>query len=298
MPRDLYEVLGVSKSASDDEIKKAYRKLAREHHPDRNPGDKQAEVKFKEAQDAYDILSDKNKRAQYDRFGFAGPGTGGGGPGGQTFHWGDGVNIDPSQFEDILSQFMGGGGMGGAGFGGAGTRRGRRSRRAEPAEAYEQEISIPFLTAALGGKVSLSVDGKQIDVTIPAGIEDGKKLRVGGQGPGGADLHLVIKLEKHPFFRREGNDVILEVPISVSEAVLGGKVDVPLLDATRVSVKVPPGTSSGGRLRLRGKGIKGGDQYIEIKIVAAAPHSDRARELMEEYAKLEPQTPRANVPWA
>lgn len=299
MPRDPYEVLGVSKSSSDEDIKKAYRKLAREFHPDRNPGDKAAEVRFKEIQDAYDLLSDKKKRAQYDQFGFAGPGMGG--PGGGQFHWGDGMNIDPSQFEDILSQFMGGGG-GSSGFGfSGGTRKGRgRSRRAEPAaQTYEHDLSVPFLTAALGGKVTLDIGGRQIDVRIPAGVEEGKSLRLAGQGPGGGDLLLKIRIEKHAFFRREGNDVFLEVPISIPEAVLGAKVDVPLLDATRVTVKIPPGTSSGPRrLRLRGKGINGGDQYIDIKIVVPAAPSDRAKELIEEFGRLETQNPRGDAAWA
>lgn len=298
MPRDYYDVLGLAKSASEEEIKKAYRKLAREYHPDRNPGDKQAETRFKEIQDAYDVLSDKNKRAQFDRFGIAGPGMGGGGPGGQSFHWGEGV--DPSQFEDILSQFMGGGGGFNSSGGGSGGRRSRggRSRRAGPAEVYQHDIAVPFQTAAQGGKLSLDIGDKQIEVRIPQGVEEGKVLRLSGQGPGGADLHLKIRIEKHPYFRRERNDLLLEVPISVSEAVLGTKVEVPLLDGTRVSVKIPPGTSSGGRLRLRGKGISGGDQYIEIKIQAVAPTSDRARELMEEFVKVQPQDPRAGLSWA
>jgi curved DNA-binding protein len=301
MPRDHYEVLGVGKSASADEIKKAYRKLAREYHPDRNPGDKQAETRFKEIQDAYDVLSDKNKRAQYDRFGFAGPArAGGGGPEGATFHWGDGVNIDPSQFEDILSQVMGG--MGG-GLGGGAGRRSRggsgRTRRPEPeAHVVEAELAVPFLSAATGGKMSFEVNGKQIEVRLPAGVEDGKVLRLSGQGPGGADLHLKVRIEKHPYFRREGNDIFLEAPISVAEAVLGTKVEVPVIDGSRGAVKVPPGTSCGARIRIRGKGVNGGDQYIEIKIVAAPTASDKARELMEEFARVQPHNPRAGLPWA
>jgi len=299
MPRDPYEILGVSKSASDEEIKKSYRKLARDFHPDRNPGDKGAEAQFKEVQDAYDLLTDKEKKTRYDQFGFAGPNMGGG-PGG-GFHFGDGANIDPAQFEDILSSFMGGAGSGGGfGFGGGTKRaRGGRSRRREPAPAYEHDLPVPFLTTALGGKVGLDVNGKQIDIRIPAGVEEGKVLRVPGQAPGGGDLHLKIRVENHSFFRRDGNDVSLEVPISVTEAILGTKVDVPLLDATQVSLKIPPGTSSGPRrLRLRGKGINGGDQYIDIKIVAAAPASDKARELLEEFAREQPISPRADVPWA
>jgi DnaJ-class molecular chaperone len=303
MPRDYYEVLGVKRDASEDEIKKAYRKLARQYHPDRNPGDKQAEAHFKEIQDAYDVLSDKNKRAQFDRFGFAGPDGGfpPGGGGGQTFHWGGGgqgfEQMDPAQAEAIFSQLFGDlGGMGG--FPGAGGRRGRgpRTRQAAPPPAVS-EMAIPFQTAALGGTVSLRVDGHEIDVKIPAGVEEGQTIRLGGQGPGGVDLHLKLKILPHPYFQREGNDLILEVPLSLPEAVLGTKVDVPTLDGTRLTVKVPPGTSSGARLRLRGKGIKGADQFIEIKVVVPSPKDDRSRDIIEEFAKLNPQDPRSGLPW-
>jgi DnaJ-class molecular chaperone len=313
MPRDYYEILGVSRGASEEEIKKAYRKLARANHPDRNPGDKQAEARFKEIQDAYDVLSDKGKREQYDRFGFVGPDGGmpGGGPGGEpfTFRWGGGggpgnfQQVDPEQMEEILRMFGGGGDEGPGGLGGIFGRRGRgagtRSRHARPAAAEPStaDVTVPFETAARGGSVTLNVDGKELNVKVPAGIEEGKTLRVAGQGAGGGDLHLRVHVAPHPYFRREGNDVILEVPISVPEAVLGTKVDVPTLDGTRLTVTVPPGTSSGKRLRLRGKGIKGGDQYIEARVMAPAPHDDRSRELMEEFARLNPQNPRADMPW-
>src|SRR5436190_2255758 len=165
MPRDPYEVLGVARDASEDDIKKAYRKLARQHHPDRNPGDKQAESRFKEIQAAYDLVGDKQKRAQFDRFGFAGPegfpgagGGGGGGPfhgaGGQGF---DFQGIDPNDLESILRQFGMGGGAAGEPFG----RRTRGRSRARPAEEYETEVTIPFLNAALGGQVTLHVDGRE-----------------------------------------------------------------------------------------------------------------------------------------
>ena len=273
MPRDYYEVLGVARNASEADIKKAYRKLAREYHPDRNPGDKQAEARFKEVQEAYDVLDDKPKREQYDRFGFAGPGMGqgpfqnpGGGAGGFEFQ-----GVNPEDLESILGAF------GGGAFGEVFGRRGKgRGRAARPPESVEAEVAIPFLTAALGGTVSLNVDGRTIDLRIPAGVEEGKKLRLAGQGPNGGDLFVRIKIEPHPFFRREGRNVILEAPISVTEAILGAKVDVPTLDGTHLTVTVPAGTSSGARLRLRGKGIAGGDQFIEIKIVAPKINDARA----------------------
>jgi DnaJ-class molecular chaperone len=297
MPRDYYEVLGVPRDASEADIKKAYRKLARQHHPDRNPGDKQAEARFKEVQEAYDVLSDKTKRTQYDRFGVAGPAgagqgpfraQGGTGPGGFEFQ-----GVSPEDLESILGAF--GGDLGG--MFGRGRARGR-GRAARPAENVEAEVAIPFLRAAQGGTVSLSVDGRQIDVKVPAGVEEGKKLRLAGQGPGGGDLLVRIKIEPHPYFRREGNNLMVEVPISVSEAILGTKVDVPTLDGTHLTVKIPPGTSSGARLRLRGKGIAGGDQFVETKIVTPKVADARSRELIEEFARLNPQNPRASMPWS
>jgi curved DNA-binding protein len=299
MPRDYYEVLGVPRNASEADIKKAYRKLARQYHPDRNPGDKQAETRFKEVQEAYDVLHDKTKRSQYDRFGFAGPGAGqgpsraGGGvpPGGFSYQ-----NLSPEDLESIFGAFQGGAGGFGDLFGQA---RGRgRGRTAHPAESVEADVSIPFLKAALGGTVSLQVDGRTIEMRIPPGVESGKKMRLAGQGPHGSDLLVRLSVEPHAYFRRDGNHVILEVPVSVSEAILGTKVDVPTLDGTHLTVKVPSGTSSGARLRLRGKGIAGGDQFIEIKIVAPKIHDERSRELIEEFARLHPQNPREHLPWS
>jgi DnaJ-class molecular chaperone len=307
MPRDLYEVLGVARNASEDDIKKAYRKLARQYHPDRNPGDKQAETRFKEVQAAYDILSDKTKREQYDRFGFAGPGPGpggfggAGGPGGgRTFHWEGNVPFGGQggiDLESILRQFGGGGGMGPEVEEIFGSRPRGRTRRPRPTET-ESEITIPFETAALGGSVSLSIDGREVAVKIPVGVEDGKKLRLAGQAPDGGDLLVKLHIAPHPYFRREGSNLILDVPLTITEAALGTKVDVPTLNGTRLSVKVPPGTSSGARLRLRGKGIAGGDQYIEIKVVAPTRIDERSRELLEEFASRNPQNPRANLPWS
>jgi DnaJ-class molecular chaperone len=293
VPRDYYEVLGIGKDASETDVKKAYRKLARQYHPDRNPGDKSAESRFKEVQEAYDVLSDKGKRAQYDQFGFAGPNGAGGGAGG-PFRWQAG-GFDPGAFQaedlsDILRQF----GMGGTGGEGEpfARRRGRSRRAPQDAEA---EAAIPFLTAALGGKVNLSINGREVEVKVPAGVEEGKRLRLGGQGPGGGDLLLKLHIEPHPYFRREGNNIVLEAPLGLPEAVLGTRIDVPTLDGSHLTVKVPGGTSSGSRLRLRGKGIAGGDQLIEIKIVVPKAEDARSRELIEELARLHPQSPRTGL---
>jgi DnaJ-class molecular chaperone len=299
MPRDYYEVLGVPRTAKDDEIKKAYRKLARDNHPDRNPGDKAAETRFKEIQDAYDILSDKEKRAQYDQFGHVGAGMPGGGTGGAPpFFWstsGGAEGIDPR-----LAEFFASGGfenMEGLGDLLGQRSRGRRNRRPPPPPEVESEITIPLDLAALGGSLPIQVDGREITVKVPAGVEDGKVLRLQGQAPGGGNLLLKLRIAEHPIFRREGRDLILEVPLALPEAILGTKVDVPTLEGTRLTVKVPPGTSSGTRLRLRGKGIKGGDQYIEIQLLTPVPADAKSRELIEEFARLNPQRPRVGPPW-
>jgi DnaJ-class molecular chaperone len=304
MPQDYYQTLGVKKDASPEDIKKAYRKLARQYHPDRNPGDKQAETRFKEVQEAYDVLSDKQKRGQYDQFGFAGPGGpfGGGAQGG--FRPGQGFpggfqfeGMDPSDLQDILGRFSGfGSGDMGDIFGSTG--RGKRGRRPAPAAEVESEVSIPFVTAALGGAIGLEVDGRHLDVKVPAGVSEGQVLRLKGQAPNGGNLRLKLHIQPHAYFRREDNNILLEVPLSLAEAVLGTKVDVPTLDGGRLSVRVPPGTSSGTRLRLRGRGIAGGDQYIEIKIVVPAAGDEKGRHLIEEFAKLHPQDPRRGLPWS
>jgi DnaJ-class molecular chaperone len=312
MPRDYYEVLGVSRDATDEQIKKAHRTLARKFHPDRNPGDKQAEATFKEVQDAYDVLSDKTKRAQYDRFGHTGPQAG---PGG--FHWGGGgfpgngnFEVDPEQAQEIFSQRFGGMGGGGEGPGGinlndilggraGGARRaGRgRQRREAPQPPPAVDVTIPFETAAHGGTITLRVGDKTIDLKIPPSTEEGKVMRLAGQGPGGSDLHLRIRIELDPNFRREGSDVILTVPITVAEAILGARIDVPTLDGKKLTVKVKPGTSTGSRLRLRGMGVGGGDQYLEFKVVVPPDVDERGRELIEEFGRRHPQDPRTGPPW-
>jgi curved DNA-binding protein len=300
MARDYYDVLGVKRGAAENEIRQAYRKLARQYHPDRNPGDKQAEARFKEVQEAYDVLSDKTKRSQYDRFGEAGLGrgfqeAGAGGPGGFRFQWGGGPGgfqeMDPNQAADLFRQMFGGSGAFGEDDILSRQTRGRRGR-ARPSQEVETEVAIPFLMAANGGKVDLQIDGREVTVTIPAGVDEGQALRLQGQAPGGGDLRVKLHVQPHPLFRREGNDIVLPVPISLSEAVLGAKVEVPTLDSSRLSVKIPPGTSSGSRLRLRGKGIAGGDQYIEIKVAVPAPKDEESRKLIEEFARLNPQNPR------
>lgn len=307
MPRDPYDVLGVSKSATAEEINKAYRKLSKKYHPDRNPGDKEADAKYKEVQAAHDVLGDATKKAQFDQFGFAGPRSGGfpggGFPGGGAGFPGGAQGFDPAAAQQLFDLF--GGGMGGGPGGpdlsdlfGGGRKKGRGGQRTRPREAVESEVTVPFDVAANGGSVAIEVDGRRIDVKVPAGIEAGKKLRVPADATGGSDVLLKVKIAAHPYFRREGNDIYLDVPVSLAEAVFGAKLDVPTLDGTKLTVTLPPGTSGGKKLRLRGKGVAGGDQYLVFKVeVPAGQLSDRSRELIEEFTKLNPQTPRANAPW-
>jgi DnaJ-class molecular chaperone len=303
MASDPYEVLGVSKTATTDEITKAYRKLARQYHPDRNPGDKGAEAKFKEIQNAYDVLNDPAKRSNFDRFGSPEGARGSGFGGFSNF----GGNATQEDIQDLLRNFMGGmGGGGGEGFQfefgpfgqATGGRRGRqRASRAEP-EDVEREITIPFLVAARGGQLDLDIDGRVIGVTIPEGAKEGQSLRLKGLLPGGANLKLKLHLAPHSYFRRDGDDLLVDVPISISEAVLGAKIDVPTLEGGTASVNVPPGASSGAKLRLKGLGISGGDLFAVLKIIVPKKIDDRSRKLMEEFAKLNPQSPRADMPWA
>ncbi len=302
MPRDYYDILGVTKSASDEEVKKAYRKLAAKFHPDRNPGDKDAEAKFKELGAAYEVLSDADKRSRYDRFGHAGtqagfPGeggfSGGGFPGG---FGGGGPQVDPQMAEDLFRNMFGGGDFGDI-LGGGRRGGGRKSSRSRPPADIESEVTVPFQVAATGGTVSISVGGREIGVKVPAGIEDGQKLRVPAAATGSADVILKVRVAPHPYFTRDGTDVTLEVPIGVAEAVLGTKVEVPTLAGDRLTVKVPAGTSSGAKIRLKGRGVNGGDQYLVLKVVAPAPVDDAGRELMQAFADHAPQDARANVPW-
>jgi curved DNA-binding protein len=294
MAEDFYQVLGVSKNSSEAELKKAYRKLSRENHPDSKPNDKAAAEKFKQVQEAYSVLSDSEKRQKYDRFGhaaFQGGGRGGGSPFG-------GGQVD-------LSDLFGGGGGGfdfGDLFGGGG---GRRAARARKGQDVETTIDVPFTTAAEGGSYSLTINtsGKpeQITARIPAGVDSGSVIRLSGQGHPGmgggpnGDLMVKIRVAPHPYFRRDGANLLVDVPISLTEAALGAKVDVPTLSEGLVTVTVPAGSASGTRLRLRGKGIinrktnEPGDLYAILQIVVPKNLDDRSRELLEEFAKLHPE---------
>lgn len=298
---DYYQVLGVSKTATADEIRKAYRKLARENHPDVKKNDPHAAERFKQIQEAYAVLSDPKKREQYDRFGtgpFGGGARGGGSPGGgYTYTWTGGPGQTPIDLEELL-----GGGFGFEDLFGGRFRSGRGGTRPPPAGSdLQAEIRVPFETAARGGSVDFQIEhqGRRetLSVKIPAGVSDGTVIRLSGQGEpspfGGppGDLLLTVRVEPHRYFRREGNDLLVDVPITPAEAVLGAKVDVPTLGEGPVVVTVPPGTSSGVKLRLRGKGVvdpqtkQPGDLYAVVKIVVPKDPSSTVKQLYRQLAE-------------
>ncbi|MHB1093695.1 molecular chaperone DnaJ [Thiobacillus sp.] len=343
--RDYYEILGVTKNASDEEIKKAYRKLAMKHHPDRNPDNKGSEEKFKEAKQAYEILSDSDKRAAYDQFGHAGIDQQGGMGGGGGFS---------DAFSDIFGDI----------FGGGGNRRDRVYRGAdlrynleidleEGARGTETKIRIPTLeecdtchgsgakpgttpttcttcgghgqvriqqgffsvqqtcprcsgTGKMVAEPCLSCHGegrvkkhKTLSVKIPAGVDNGDRIRLAGEGEAGVnggpsgDLYVVIHLKEHPVFKRDGDNLHCEMPISFATAALGGEVEIPTLDG-HAKIKIPPETQSGKVFRLRGKGIKGvrshapGDLMCHMLVETPVNLSERQRELLREFEELSP----------
>jgi len=323
MSKDYYKVLGVGRNASQDEIKKAYRDLARRYHPDLNPDDKTAKQKFQEVQSAYDVLSDQQKREMYDRYGSSFETMGGGaGPGGP---WAGGGPGGGFSFEDIdFSQFFGerfgaGGGGGGAGgfedifgqFSQAGRGRKARSGGRRRGADLRHDITVPFATAIQGGEVQLSVarpngQTETLSVKIPAGIEDGKKIRLRGQGepaprggPGG-DLLLTVHVAPHPCFRRHGKHLHVTLPVTLAEAALGAKVDVPTPKGT-VTLKVPPCTSGGAKLRVKAHGVPAkdgpGDLIAEVQIVMPKELDDESRAAFERLAKRGTEEARAKLQW-
>lgn len=332
--RDYYEVLGVARDASADAIKKAYRTQARKYHPDVNPGDKKAESRFKEVQQAYDILSDPEKRALYNNYGNAafegatagpragahewtarqaGPGSGydqsfdfndffgAGGAAGPGAGAGEGDQGGGGIFEELLGRMRGGGGRG----------RQQRPTGPRPGRNVEAHLTIPFITAIRGGETQFEIereDGKResLAVKVPSGIESGAKLRLRGQGEPGeqggprGDLTIHVEVEPHPYFTRDGRNLSVEVPISVSEATLGAKIEVPTLDGTK-TLPVPAGTSSGQKLRLRGQGVPeaggkpAGDLFLIPKIVVPKKLDETSQRLLQEFAERNPQHPREGI---
>jgi molecular chaperone DnaJ len=372
--QDYYELLGVPRKANAKEIRAAFRKLARKYHPDLNPGDKSAEEKFKQLQEAYDVLSDSKKRQMYDQYGFYSENLPpGGAPGGGDAGDASGVNFDFGGFD-----FGGGGGTGGASFRDLFSQffRGGRGATMEPEEEaggdLEYQIEIDFWDAVHGAVKKLSItrldtcetchgtgaigtpqtcnvcggkgtvqqaagnmrfnvpctrcggtgklrtacrtcggEGRvrrteTIDVRIPAGVASGSRVRVPGKGNSGTmgapagDLYLRVEVRPHPFFERQGNDLHVKVPVTVSEATLGAKIEVPTIDG-RSLVKIPPGTNSGSTLRLREKGVPSarngtrGDEYVEIQVIVPKRTDERVRNLMKELETIEPSDPRKDL---
>ncbi|HEY2932463.1 MAG TPA: molecular chaperone DnaJ [Acidobacteriota bacterium] len=369
--QDYYAILGVPRGAGENEIKKAYRKMARKYHPDVNPGDKGAEEKFKTVQEAYTVLSDSEKRKIYDQYGFyregfqaqppPGYGGAGGGRGFEGFDFsGFGAGGGGSDFSEIFSEF----------FGGAG--RARQPAGPMPGEDLEYYLNIGFMDAIRGLNTRISISRKAtcdvchgtgstsgkaetvcpvcqgkgrieqsrgplkfasvctncggtgrisrgdcrqcggtgridkvetINVRIPPGVATGSRVRVpkkGNDGKGGGtpgDLYLVIEVAPHPFFSRQGNDLVCEVPLTLTEALLGTKIEVPTVDG-KALLKIPPGTQSGQKFRLAGKGVPSrrggdrGDQIVEVKVVLPKIQDERSKEILRELEQLNPYNPR------
>ncbi len=352
--KDYYATLGVKRDATEGEIKKAYRRLARKHHPDVNPGNKQAEARFKEISVAYDVLSNPEKRRRYDQLGAAAfeggfdPRASGRAAGEEAGagRWGFDVDFGPfgrggpfggpgggtSGFEDLFSDLLGGARRRGAR---PGPGRARRPGVVRGADA-EQSLVVAFEDAAKGATRDLELvrdeacptcggegatrEGRtcptcldrgtvrrteRVTVKIPAGVDTGSRIRLAGKGaagPGGGpagDLYLVVEVAPHPFFRREGDDIRLELPVTVTEAALGAKVEVPTLDGS-VSLTIPPGSSSGTTLRLRERGgyrLKAGrgDQYVTLKVVLPKSLDERSKDLLQEFARRTAFDPRAGL---
>jgi DnaJ-class molecular chaperone len=323
---DYYDILGVSRNASAEEIRRAYRAAAKKYHPDRNPGDAEAEKKFKQAQEAYNVLGNKQKRSQYDRFGKAGVGHVEDVNGQRVYTWGGGSRINLDELDDLFTAFGGGGrgdGPEGAGifdqlFGQRG-RRGRRRAARRPTSVrgrdVERPISISFEEALHGTTVDVpvatSAGGREtretLSVKIPPNVRDGQRIRLAGRGQPGAnagppgDLLIVCHVRPHRYFRREGRDVYVDVPISITEATLGAKVDVPTLNGM-VTVTIPPGIRSGSKLKLRGRGAASGvdgpgDQIVVVQIVPPKELGERQRQALENVAETLEYDPREEAPW-
>jgi molecular chaperone DnaJ len=381
--QDYYQTLGVSREASEEEIRKAYRKLARKHHPDLNPGDKAAEERFKRVQEAYDVLSDPKKKQMYDQYGFYSENGMPGGSGAGAGARGPGMGFGGFDFSDIFTR------------GGAGGRRASAEESANFQDIFSQwfgrhhaeestvpqkgsdleyGLNIDFWQAIRGTQVRLNINRQEacascggtgaaksganmvcpecngggtvtqaagamrfsltcprcngtgrlrnqcpachgdgritttetVEVRIPPGAQQGSRLRVAGKGNAGThgappgDLYITVRVEPHPFFRREGDDIEITVPVRIDEAGLGAKIEVPTIDG-RALLKIPQGTKNGQKFRMREKGVlnsrtgKRGDQIVEVVIEAPEVHDERTKELLREYARLHPGDPRQAI---
>ena len=318
--RDPYDVLGIAKTASADEVKKAFRKLAKKYHPDQNKNDPKAKEKFAEANTAYEIVGDAEKRSQFDR-GEIGPdgkprgfeGFGAGGPGGFRRQPGPGGGAEHFEFH------YGGAGGPGAGAGGgfsagdifselfgAGRARGGRAGPPPKGEDLTATLLVPLAEVAKAGKANVILPtGRTLEVKIPRGVEDGQQIRLRGQGKPSAhggeagDAIVTLKFAAHPLFRAEGRDLRLDLPLTLYEAALGGKVDAPTLEG-KVEMTIPPNSSSGRTLRLRGRGLEGpggvrGDLYVVLKVVLPEKADPDFEALMRRWRESKPYDPRKDM---
>ena len=317
--RNYYEILGVPKTSTADEIKRSYRRLARTYHPDLNPGDKAAEERFKDIGEAYEVLSDTTKRQQYDRFGQYWKQGGFQGQGGRApssreqykpdFDQGYNGDVDFSQyndFQEFVDQLLGK-------FrtnertqdtnGGSSSYRANTQAPPRPSPRRDSEavLELPLERAYVGGRERIRLeDGRSLEVNMPAGVLSGQRIRLKGQGASGGDLYLKITLKPHNFFTLEGHDIRCQLPISPSESVLGVQVEVPTLGGL-VKLTIPPAVKSGQQLRLSGKGFPKdartfGDQYVEVQIVVPKNPSKQERELYEKLLAIQSFDPRENLP--
>ena len=319
MAEDYYETLGVSRQATPEEIRTAYRQMARKHHPDLNQNDTKAKEKFQRVQEAFDVLNDTQKRELYDRYGSAYETVGGGAgprPGPQSWGSAGGGPGGPQGFDINLEDLFGGGGaeMGGGGFADLFKTFKQRNKRSAPTRGrnIEHTLTVPFATAVLGGEAEISLhreDGRteSLRVKIPQGISAGKKIRLRGKGessPSGGtagDLLIKIDVAPHPHFRRQGNRLDVRVPITLAEALGGGKIDVPTPHGT-ITLTVPPGTSSGSKLRAKGQGVKPangepGDLFAEVQIVLPKEIDSTDRQQILKTLKKYPQNLRSELRW-
>lgn len=286
--KDFYQILGVPKNAQEKEIKQSYRRLARKYHPDVNPGDKSAEEKFKEVQQAYDVLSDPEKRKKYDMFGEQWERVAQGGPG-AGFTWGEapgGFDFQytgaPGDLDHLFDLLFGEGGVPGG-------------TRARPGRDVQYEVEVSLEEAFSGGTKRFTLDGKRMEVKIPAGVDEGSKIRLAGQGQAGrngkaGDLYLIVRMRPHPVFERRGSDLYCDVGVPYTTAALGGEAEVRTLSG-KLTMKVPPGAQSGQAFRLSGQGMPNlgggrGDLYARMRVTVPKTLSPKEKQLLEELSRL------------
>lgn len=289
--KDFYKILGVSKDVSDADLKKAYRKLAKDNHPDLHPGDAAAEARFKDISEAYDVLSDAEQRREYDAIKAMG--------GGARFQAGG----QGAGFEDVFSNLFGGGGFQGGGFPGFGGFGGFGPQRGQD---LSTTASINFIDSVNGTTVKLNLRNESVSVKVPAGIQDGQKLKVKGKGqpsPNGGpagDLGVTIKVKPHAVFTRDGDNIRVSVPVTYAEATLGATIEVPVLGGDPVKLKVAAGTPNGRTLRVKGKGVqfgsRQGDLLATVEVMVPGHLPAKAKKLLEQFdAELPDENPRQDL---